>query len=143
MAQTSDFDHNAASGTASGHIDNASTLKSDEHLTAFGLAALMQNGFATPNALLNSHTFQQMNKQNHHHGISPTANNLNSSSNAISSVAPVHNNPTESIEKCSPMQQQQQQHAQHQQQQQQQHGNDLTAWNSKQDAYQHTSKHYK
>lgn len=142
MAQTTDFDHNAASGTAGGHIDNASTLKSDEHLTAFGLAALMQNGFATPNALLNSHTFQQMNKQNHHHGIASTANNLNAVSNAIGTVAPIHNNPNESIqEKCSAMQQQQQ-HPQHQQQQQQ-HGNDLNAWNSKSDAYQHTSKHYK
>lgn len=44
-------------------VDNVSSLKNDENLTAFGLA-LMQNGFPTPNAILNGHTFHQMNKQN-------------------------------------------------------------------------------
>lgn len=52
-------------------------------MTAFGLA-LMQNGFPTPNAILNSHTFHQINKQNH---TNPTASNaLNSFSSNLNSV---------------------------------------------------------
>lgn len=47
---TIDYDH---VGTESNNI-----FKTDDHLTtAFGLAALMQNGFPPPGAILNPHTF--------------------------------------------------------------------------------------
>lgn len=119
-----DFDHHGAGG-----IDNVGTLKSDEHLTAFGLAALMQNGFG-------AHTFQQMNKQNqlhpHANATATTANSLSGAGNL--STASAHTNTNETIqEKCASMQQQQQQ----------QHGNELSAWNPKSETYQHSSKHYK
>lgn len=39
-------------------VESNPILKSEEHLTAFGLAALMQNGFP-PSGILNSATFQQ------------------------------------------------------------------------------------
>lgn len=118
---SNDFDHGAG-------IDNVGNLKNDDHLTAFGLAALMQNGFATPNAILNSHTFQQMNKQTQSN--STTSNDLSTSSGNLSSAAQTHNNSTEANqEKCASLQ----------------HGNELNTWNlnSKSEAYPNNSKHYK
>lgn len=101
-----EFDH----GTG---IDSSGSLKNDDHLTAFGLAALMQNGFATPNSLLSNHTYKT-NPSN----VS-TVNNLNTSS-GNTNPTPVHNSSNESMqEKCASLQ----------------HTNDLT--------YQHNSKYYK
>lgn len=68
-----DYDH------AAGNESN-NPFKNDDHLTtAFGLAALMQNGFPTPGAILNSHSFQQMNKQQ-----SSSAASVNASSSVAS-----------------------------------------------------------
>jgi len=45
-----DYDHNAADGN--------NPFKTEDHLTtAFGLAALMQNGFPPPGTILNPHNF--------------------------------------------------------------------------------------
>lgn len=47
---TIDYDHVGS--------DTSNLFKSDDHLTtAFGLAALMQNGFPPPGAILNPHNF--------------------------------------------------------------------------------------
>ncbi|XP_031630013.1 protein charlatan [Contarinia nasturtii] len=89
-------------------VENAGPLKSDDHLTAFGLA-LMQNGFPTPNAILNSHTFHQINKQNQ---TNPSASNtLNSFSSNLNSVQGQSNTSNElNLQKTT------------------QHGNELNAW---------------
>lgn len=90
-------------------------------MTAFSLA-LMQNGFPAPNAILNSHTFQQISKQNHTHLTS--SNMLGSSSiQGQNSSASTETSP----EKCPPTQR----------------TSELNAWNSKSESYQHSQKHYK
>lgn len=100
-------------------IDNS--LKTDDHLTAFSLA-LMQNGFATPNSILNSHTFQQISKQNH-------TNLASSNILASSSIqAQTSSTPTETAqEKCASSQR----------------ANELNTWNSKSESYQPSQKHFK
>lgn len=63
-----DYEH------AAGNESN-NPFKNDDHLTtAFGLAALMQNGFPTPGAILNSHSFQQINKQQNSTAASVSGN---------------------------------------------------------------------
>lgn len=76
-----DYDH--------GTTENSNLFKNDDHLTAFGLA-LMQNGFATHGAILNGHTFQQMNKnqqQQQQHQHQPPHNH----SQHTSSLLPIGN----------------------------------------------------
>lgn len=98
-----DYDH------AAGNESN-NPFKNDDHLTtAFGLAALMQNGFPTPGAILNSHSFQQMNKQQ---STSATSVSGNASSSAVSGQGATNNTVEE---KWNP----------------QHHSDDLTPWNSK------------
>lgn len=109
-----EFDHGSG-------IDSSGTLKTDDHLAAFGLAALMQNGFATSNSLLSNHTYKT------NPSDSSTVNNVNNSSGNTNANT-VHNSSNESIQgKCASLQ----------------HTNDLNAWTSKVDAYQHTSKYCK
>lgn len=73
-----DYDNNTG-------IESNNLFKNDEHLTAFGLA-LMQNGFPSPNAILNSQTFQT-NKQQQQNTTDGSINNVpnnNAESNTIS-----------------------------------------------------------
>lgn len=104
-----DFEHGGI-GT-----DNISSLKSDEHLTAFGLA-LMHNGFPTPNSILSSQTLHQINKQNHTSFLSTTGSGLS----ALGSSEIVSQKET-------------MQHT----------NNELNGWNSKSENYQHSQKQYK
>lgn len=104
---SNDFDHGVG-------IDNISSIKNDDHLTAFGIA-LMQNGFPTTNALLNSHTFQQITKQNQASASSPASNNLSASSANINTVQ--GHSASESMQE--------------------------NTWNPKSESYQHTQKYYK
>lgn len=80
--------------------DSNNLFKNDDHLAAFGLAALMQNGFTPHSAILNTHTFQQMNKQqqqpsqpNVNSMHSATANNLHlpTNMNAMQQTQSVRN----------------------------------------------------
>lgn len=105
----SDFEHGGI-GT-----DNITSLKSDDHLTAFGLA-LMHNGFPTPNSILSSQTFQQINKQNQTNFLSSTGSG--SSAHASSEID---------------SQKETTQHT----------NNELNAWNSKSENYHHSQKQYK
>lgn len=112
----SDFDQSGVG------VENVSSLKSDDHLTAFGLA-LMQNGFHTPNSILNSQTFQQINKQNHTNSVSST--NLSSSSGNVNSALGQNNGSSGTISQKST-----------------QIANELI-WNSKSENYQHSQKQFK
>lgn len=69
-----DYDHGAGN-------ESNNPFKNDDHLTtAFGLAALMQNGFPTPCSILNSHSFQQMNKQQQNTAAGSVSGNTANSS---------------------------------------------------------------
>lgn len=106
--QLSDFEHGGIGP------DNVNSLKSDEHLTAFGLA-LMQNGFHAPNAILNSQTL--INKQNQ---------NQNQTNSSVNTPHGQNNAPGEPITQKGI-----------------QHANELSAWNSKSEIYQQPQKQFK
>lgn len=97
--------------------------KSDEHLTAFGLA-LMQNGFSTSNAILGSHTFQQINKQNPTN--SSTTQSVISFPGNIDSVLGKHNASTGTVLQKS-----------------MENENEIKAWNHKCETFQNTQKPFK
>lgn len=120
-----DYDH--------GGPDGNNLFKNDDHLTAFGLA-LMQNGFQPHSAILNSHTFQQMNKQQQQltNSTSSTLNVNNGMGSGTNANTNPINHPTasgvESAEqKWTP----------------QSHTDDLNAWNAKSNSYQSTQKSFK
>lgn len=113
---SNDFDPGVA-------VDNVNSLKNDDHLTAFGLA-LMQNGFPTPNAILNTHTFHQINKQNQSNSSNiPAINNQPQNSGNILSVQG-HNNASNGNVPEKPVH----------------HGNEMAAWNTKSENYQQSQK---
>lgn len=103
-------------------VENVSSLKTDDHLTAFGLA-LMQNGFP-PNSILNSQTFQQINKQNNTNSVSSV--NLSSSTGNANSTHGQNNAFSETVSQKST-----------------EHANDLNAWTSKSDNHQNSQKQFK
>ncbi|XP_055313876.1 protein charlatan [Sitodiplosis mosellana] len=98
--------------------ENVSSLKNDDHLTAFGLA-LMHNGFPTPNSILNSQTFQQINKQNQTNFVSSSS--LGSSTHGPNDASGEMITLKETT----------------------QHTNELNVWNSKAENYQHSQKQFK
>lgn len=89
-------------------------------MAAFGLA-LMQNGFSPHGAILNTHTFQQINKQQQQQ--QPSQNSINNLT-IPTNITAMQQNQTirnESIgEKWTP----------------QQHDDDLNSWNNKPQNYQ-------
>lgn len=117
-----DYDQSGADGN--------NLFKNDDHLTAFGLA-LMQNGFQPHSAILNSHTFQQINKQQQLTNSTPSTANLNNGLGSGANTNSInHPNATgvESVEqKWTPQNQ----------------TDDLNAWNVKSSSYQNTQKPFK
>lgn len=106
-------DRNSTSGDFD-QIVGIDSPKSDEHLTAFGLA-LIQNG---------SHTFQQINKQN---PTNPsTTKSVSSFPGNIGSVQGQHNASTGTVLQRS-----------------MQNGNEINAWNYKCETLQNTQKPFK
>lgn len=86
---TIDYDHVGS--------DTSNLFKSDDHLTtAFGLAALMQNGFPPPGAILNPHNFVT-NKPNSI--ITSTASTVG---NTVPTVATEDKWPAASTDDCLP-----------------------------------------
>lgn len=123
-----DYDH--------GGTDGNNLFKNDDHLTAFGLA-LMQNGFQPPSAILNSHTFQQMNKQQQITNSTSSATSLNngmgsSSGGGTSSGGASINHPhVPGVESAEPKWTSQS------------HSDDLNAWNAKSNSFQTAQKSFK
>lgn len=110
-------DRNLTSTDFDNSVGMDNLLKNDDHLTAFGLA-LMQNGFPAPNAILNSHTFQQISKQNQTLSNNMSSASIHGQNSALNAVTQ---------EKCA----------------QPQRPTELNAWNSKSESYQQSQKNYK
>lgn len=117
-----DYDH--------GGTDGNNLFKNDDHLTAFGLA-LMQNGFQPHSAILNSHTFQQINKQQQLTNSTSSTTNLNNAMSSGANANAINHSNAASVEtseqKWTPQNQ----------------TDDLNAWNVKSNSYQNTQKPFK
>lgn len=118
-----DYDHGGADGN--------NLFKNDDHLTAFGLA-LMQNGFQPHSAILNSHTFQQINKQQQQlSNATLSTTNLNNAMGTGTNATSINHPSAVSVEsveqKWTP----------------QNLTEDMNAWNVKSNSYQNTQKSFK